>query len=150
MLTPMDTTGHDLKLLSIGYYVQGGIVTFYSFLALCYVGFMGVVLSNLMKAPGASPEQIPSWLLPLIGTVVTVIVLLMVAVGLCMIYAGMALRRRKHRVFLLVMAALNCMSIPYGTILGIFTFIVLNRPAAKALFGSPLPPPISPQLPADS
>jgi hypothetical protein len=35
------------------------------------------------------------------------------------------------------MAALNCLAMPYGTVLGIFTFLVLQRTAAKEMFAQP-------------
>jgi predicted Na+-dependent transporter len=139
----MDTTEHDLRLLSIGYFIQGGIVTFYALLALCYVGFMGVIFTTIQNsARGDTRNQIPPWLLPLIGTFVTAVVLSILAYGFCLLYSGMALRKRKHRTFVLVVGALNCMNIPYGTVLGIFTFMVLQRPAAKDMFGqAPAQPP---------
>jgi hypothetical protein len=40
----MDTTAHDLRLLSIWYLIQGGIVITYALLALCYLGLMGAIL----------------------------------------------------------------------------------------------------------
>jgi len=69
----------------------------------------------------------------LFGAIATVILVFVLGQWFRLLYRG-ALRKRKHRTFLLVMAALSCLSIPYGTILGIFTFMVLQRPAAKKLF----------------
>jgi uncharacterized membrane protein YjgN (DUF898 family) len=148
MLSPMDTTEHDLKLLSIGYFVQGGVVTFAVLLILCYAGVMGIVLFSAIQksAQSGSGDQLPGWFLPVIGAVVVAALLMTLAMGFLLIYAGVALRRHKHRTFLMVMAALSCMSIPYGALLGIFTFIVLQRPSAKVLFGrAPAFPPPLPQ-----
>jgi hypothetical protein len=40
----------------------------------------------------------------------------------------------------MVTAGISCLGIPYGTVLGIFTFLVLSRPSAIALFDRwPLP-----------
>jgi len=145
----MDTTEHDLKLLSIGYYVQGGLVTFYSLIFFAYVGVMGAVMFTALKEAaksGSSANQVPGWLFPLLGTLITAVLLVIVASGLCLLYAGLALRRRKHYIFLLVMAGLSCFAMPYGTLLGIFTILVLQRPSAKALFGrAPAFPPALPQ-----
>ncbi|MDQ2800954.1 MAG: hypothetical protein M3Y13_15080 [Armatimonadota bacterium] len=50
-------------------------------------------------------------------------------------YAGKCLQARKRYIFILVIAALNCAFImPLGTVLGVFTFIVLSRPSVKELF----------------
>jgi len=146
MLSPMDTTEHDLKLLSVGYFVQGGVVTFYALLALCYIGVVGAVVFKTIhdSAQSGAADQIPAWVLPVIGSVLATVMLVILASGFLLLYAGLSLRRHKHRTFLLVMAALSCMAIPYGTLLGIFSFIVLQRPSAKALFGRApaFPPPL--------
>lgn len=48
--------------------------------------------------------------------------------------AGLFLRSRTHRTFCMVVAALNCLQIPLGLVLGIFTFVVLSRPSVRTLF----------------
>jgi hypothetical protein len=50
------------------------------------------------------------------------------------IYAGLCIARRRAPVFCQVIAGLNCLHMPLGTALGVFTLIVLNRPSVKALF----------------
>ena len=40
-----------------------------------------------------------------------------------------------HYTFCFVMAALACAFFPFGTILGIFTIVVLVRPGVKEMFG---------------
>jgi ABC-type Fe3+ transport system permease subunit len=143
----MDTTEYDLKLLSIGYFIQGGVATFYSLIVLCYVGVMGFVFTSMLKtAPSDARNQLPPGLLPIIGVVFAAVVLAGLAGGLCLLYSGYALRKHKSRIFVLVVAALSCMAFPYGTVLGIFTFMVLQRPAAKDMFGQTpaQPPPLPP------
>lgn len=52
------------------------------------------------------------------------------------LYAGRGLKRRANDVFIQVVTGLNCVFVQVlGTTLGVFTFIVLNRPSVKALFG---------------
>jgi hypothetical protein len=48
--------------------------------------------------------------------------------------SGMFLRARRHRTFSMVIAAINCLHIPLGTILGVFTFIVLGRESVRKLY----------------
>jgi hypothetical protein len=48
--------------------------------------------------------------------------------------AGRYVRARRHRVFLLVTGALNCMWVPFGTVLGVFDFILLSRDGIRRLF----------------
>jgi hypothetical protein len=42
--------------------------------------------------------------------------------------------RRRRLMLCYVTAALACLQMPFGTCLGIFTFIVLGRPSVKASF----------------
>jgi hypothetical protein len=42
---------------------------------------------------------------------------------------------RRNRIFSIVIACLSCMWFPFGTILGVFTLIVLVRPSVRFLYG---------------
>jgi len=55
------------------------------------------------------------------------------------IIAGRCLAKRKHYMFCLVIAAISCIFMPFGTVLGVFTIIVLMRPSVKELFASDKP-----------
>ena len=50
------------------------------------------------------------------------------------IMSGLFLRARKHRTFSFVVAGINCLHIPLGTILGVFTIIVLTRESVRELY----------------
>ena len=142
----MDTTAHDLKLLSIGFFIQGGIILCYGMLFFCYLGVAGAVIASVQRnlQTGAG-NAIPAGLMAVIGVVVVGIAVMTLLMGSLMLWAGFSLRKRQHRILILVMAGLNCLSVPYGTVLGIFTLMVMQRPAAKEMFGVvavPLPPPV--------
>jgi hypothetical protein len=55
---------------------------------------------------------------------------------LCLIWSGYCLRKRRLRVLSMLVAVVSCLFFPLGTALGVFTLIVLNRPAVKAVFGA--------------
>ena len=57
--------------------------------------------------------------------------------GALTLFSGSCIKKRKHRALVYVMAALNCLFIPYGTLLGVFTFIVLGSPEAIAEWNDP-------------
>ena len=61
-------------------------------------------------------------------------VLLGWAFAMAIITAGRKLRHRKSRTYCLVVGALECVMMPFGTILGVFTIIVLMRDSVKHLF----------------
>ena len=56
------------------------------------------------------------------------------AMGILTLISGRAIAQRRWRIFSLVMAGVNCASIPLGTLLGVFTFIVLLRPSVRSLY----------------
>lgn len=45
------------------------------------------------------------------------------------------LKRRKRWLLCMVVAAIECLSIPVGTVLGFFTIVVLLRDSVKKMFG---------------
>jgi hypothetical protein len=131
----MDTTAHDLKLLSIGYFIQGGIVIGSGILAFAYVGLVGFLLAASQSGARSNPRnQMPPEVLHVFGAIAIAIAIVTAAAGIGMICSGVALRDRRNRTLVLAMAALNCLAMPYGTVLGIFTFLVLQRPAAREMF----------------
>jgi hypothetical protein len=50
------------------------------------------------------------------------------------VVSGFCLLRRKCRMFSLVVAGLNCVQVPVGTILGVFTIVVLMRDSVRRLY----------------
>jgi hypothetical protein len=49
--------------------------------------------------------------------------------------AGKYLGRHQKYTFCLIIACVTCAFMPFGTVLGVFTIIVLNRESVKQLFG---------------
>jgi peptidoglycan biosynthesis protein MviN/MurJ (putative lipid II flippase) len=54
--------------------------------------------------------------------------------GILNVISGFCLRARKHRTFSIVVAGVNCMHLPLGTVLGVFTIIVLIRDSVRELY----------------
>ncbi len=61
------------------------------------------------------------------------------AFAVCLFLAGGYLAQQRHYTFCLVMAAVACMFMPFGTVLGVFTIIVLVRESVKELFAQGQP-----------
>jgi hypothetical protein len=57
-----------------------------------------------------------------------------------MLVAGWFLGRCRHYIFCLIVAGITCLFHPFGTVLGVFTIIVLIRPSVKRLFEIGAPP----------
>ena len=63
----------------------------------------------------------------------------MIAIFWCLaiasILAGRRLAAHRSYTFCLVVASIECLFAPVGTVLGVFTIVVLMRPTVKELFG---------------
>ena len=59
--------------------------------------------------------------------------------GVLNVLSGLFLRARKHWTFSIVVAAIDCLHFPLGTVLGVFTIIVLIRPSVRELYGEFVP-----------
>jgi hypothetical protein len=60
--------------------------------------------------------------------------------GVLNLISGLCLRARKARTFSLVVAGINCLHIPLGTVLGVFTLIVLLRDSVRETYAVGAPP----------
>jgi hypothetical protein len=122
-----------LRLLSIFYYVVAGLLALVSCVPIIHVavGIMMIASPASMSGPGGGPPPALGWMFVLVGGS---IILLGWATAVCLAVAGWHLGRCRHYIFCMVMAALACLFHPFGTILGVFTFIVLLRPSVKRLF----------------
>jgi hypothetical protein len=125
----MDQDKQHLKLLSIFYYVVGGLKAVFSCIFFIHF-FIGVAM--LAGAIDDAP--------PFVGLMLIAMSIVFIALGwtlaVCLIIAGSSLARQKRYTFCLIIAAINCMFVPFGTVLGIFTIIVLMRPSVKELFAA--------------
>ena len=131
----MDQDQEHLRLLSIFQYIVGGITGFFACFPLIHVA-MGVALLNgvfpLPKAPN-QPEFPPEagWIFIIGGGF---FILAGWSMAIAMIVAGRSIARRRWYTACLVIAAIECLMMPFGTVLGVFTLIVLLRPSVKAIF----------------
>jgi hypothetical protein len=139
-LTPEETA--HLRLLSIFHYVVGGLIALFSLFPLIHVALgIGMITGALPMhdANGdssAEDARLAGWIFIGIGSV---IILCGVTLGAFIAYAGRCLAQQRRHTLCMVVAALSCLCMPLGTVLGVFTLIVLLRPSVKAAFDAPAP-----------
>lgn len=145
LVASMNQDQEHLRLLSIFHYVMGGMTALFALFPLIYVIIGGVMVAGGMSGSAGSPPPPPAvgWFMIAIGVGVFLIGETMAA---CTIAAGRFLSARTHRVFCIVIAALHCLHAPFGTLLGVFTLIVLVKPSVRMLFDD-APAPIAPPGP---
>jgi hypothetical protein len=127
-----------LRLLSIFHFISAGL----AFLGLLFLGvhysFMYFVFSNAdsWSKPGGGgppPEELITfmkWTYILLGT-------WLLASFLGSLLSALFMRARRHRVFTIVVAGFECLYVPLGTLLGVFTIIVLSKESVRQLYDSP-------------
>ena len=137
-----------LKLLSLGYMISAGMTAFSSLFGLWFVfiGTMFRVASRISGAAAKSPQQPPPFLGGIFAGLGVAIFLGFIALALLKLKAAFDLKRRRSRTFCMVVAGISCLGIPYGTALGVLTFIVLGRPTVAGLFAARTNSPMSPVI----
>ncbi|MEM1085593.1 MAG: hypothetical protein AAGI48_15890 [Verrucomicrobiota bacterium] len=123
----IDRDHEQLNLLAIFHFVYAGLgIMGLGFLGLHYTIMSRMMDEEMWQGGGGPPPaeffQIFRWLY-LVGG------LACVAIMVLNVVAGLFLRQRRHRIFTLVVAGLNCLNLPMGTALGVFTIVVLMRPS---------------------
>ncbi len=122
-----------LKLLSIFHYVVGGMGGFIALFPIIHlvVGLFLVLAPDKFAGKGTPPPAFIGWGFVIIGALFITVGWIFAALVLT---AGRFLARRKHYLFCLVMAGVECILMPFGTVLGVFTIIVLLRESVKQMF----------------
>jgi hypothetical protein len=129
-----------LKLLGIAYLVSAAMNAFFSVFGLFYAG-MGVLFTTVLaRAPsGPGPEPPPEFIGWVFGFFGFGMFLIMITVGVLKFMTYQRLKQRRSRTFCMVVAGISCLGMPYGTLLGVFTFLVLGRPSVSKLFAPESP-----------
>lgn len=134
----MDQDREQLRLLSLFHYVVGGLLGVFSLFPGIYVGLgLAMVFNPGSFDKGNPPPPFVGWLFVVIGAVGILVGLTLTVLTLV---AGRRLAKYRSHTYCLVVAALLCLFMPLGTVLGVFTLIVLMRPSVKQLFSAPVIP----------
>lgn len=127
-----------LRLLKIGYYVYAALMAIGALAPLIHIGIGSVIIGGGFGMDESAPKIVGA-LFVMLGLGLMIVL----AVFAWLFYlAGKYIGERRGRIFCYVVAVIACLNIPVGTILGVFTFIVLSRPSVVALYdGAPPMPP---------
>lgn len=124
-----------LRLLSIFHYVVAGLTFLFACIPLIHLGLGIAMIVGWEGFENDRPPEFAGWLMTCFAGG---FILAGWALAFCMALAGRNLARQRRYHFCLVVAAIACTLMPFGTVLGIFTIIVLMRPSVRALFeGAP-------------
>jgi hypothetical protein len=133
----MNRDEEHLQLLAIFHYVVAGLAALFSFFPLLYttVGaiFIFAARHGTVKPGEDLPPEFLGWIFAALGSL---LFLIGIAMAICILVAGRSLALRKGYSFALVMACIECLFVPFGTILGVFTIVVLSRESVRGLFST--------------
>ena len=129
--------GEHLKLLSVFHYIKGVLTILTSSFFIFHFIFFAI-FSKLAANPEFAGEEFGSEFPFAIFTIFTIMfgifILLGVIFGILQIMSGIFLKKRKNRIFSFIVAIIELIFIPYGTILGVLTIVVLQRDSVKNLY----------------
>ena len=140
-----------LSALSIGHFILSGVALLGAVPTLLY-GVAGAKLmdefgSDVSMAMGdipgqtgvdpfgGSPDAMLQDLSALVTSLIVAAVVLTVVSAVHLFVVGWQIRKRRWWTFCYLTGWGECLMFPFGTILGIFTILVLSRASVKRLFG---------------
>ena len=132
-----------LKILSIFYYIVGGLAGLFACFPIIHLVIgLGMLGGSMFGEPLPADADFPFILFGLLFTIIPAVIILAGWVfAIAILVAGYFLSQHRRHTFCLVVAGISCMFVPFGTVLGVFTILVLSRPSVKALFaGEPMKP----------
>jgi F0F1-type ATP synthase membrane subunit c/vacuolar-type H+-ATPase subunit K len=140
MITPEQQRAKDaqhLNLLSTFHYVYGGLQALFGCFPSIHLS-IGIMMVNGVGEFGRDPSfpQEFGWFFIIMASTV---MLFMWTVAVLAIMAGNRLRQRRSHKFCFVVACIECIFVPLGTVLGVFSLVVLMRDSVKQVFAERSP-----------
>ena len=129
----MDQDLDHLRLLAIFHRVVAALIALFGCFPLIHLTVGIVMLSGGMH--GDRTDVVPATVLGgfFVGIAVFIMALLW-TLAVLVFRAARKLETQRGYTYCLVIAGLLCMFMPFGTVLGVFTLIVLVRPSVKERF----------------
>lgn len=126
-----------LKLLSIFHYVIAGFDFLGVLFIILHFTIMSSVFTNdafVQSTTNAQEAEVIKSMFGIFGWFYLLFAIIFIAKVIINFLAARYLKLKKHRTFTMVVAGINCINIPLGTALGVFTFIVLARPSVTMAY----------------
>ena len=128
----MNQDEEHLKLLSIFHYVVGGLAALVSCFPVLHLT-IGIAIACGVLEGADGPPRVVGWLFIVPAAI---IILVGWTLAVCILVAGKKLARHEARTYCLVIAGIECLFMPVGTVLGVFTIIVLTRESVRQVFSA--------------
>jgi hypothetical protein len=128
-----NTDSDHLRLLSVFHYIVSGLAAFFACFPIIHL-VIGLFLIAAPQKFGPTNNQPPAFIGWLFVGLASFFILAGWTFAVLVLIVGRSIARRQHYQFCFVVACLECIFMPFGTVLGVFTILVLNRSTVKELF----------------
>lgn len=120
----------NLDLLGTFHYIMGALMALFASIPIIHLVVGIVLLTGVYNGGDVTPRNIA-----LIFIILAAIIILVGwAFAVMIIICGRRLKERRSYNFCLVIAFMECLIMPIGTVLGIFSIITLTKESVKKLF----------------
>ena len=131
---PRDDEEH-LRLLAIFHFVGAGLALLGLMLLGLHFTVMHTLITNQYFWQNSRSGPPPAAFFAVFQVFYFFGAIWFITSGVLNVISGFCLRARTNRTFSIIVAAINCLHLPLGTALGIFTLIVLTRSSVRELYG---------------
>lgn len=132
----MENQNDHLKLLSVFHFVVAGLAGLFACFPIFHL-MMGISMLSGEFFPAGTGVEFPAPFTTF-GLMFTILPAVMILLGwafaVALAVSGYFLSRRRNYLYCLVMAAVSCIFVPFGTVLGAFTIAILMKDEVKAQF----------------
>ena len=126
----MSQESEQLDLLGIFHYVVGGMTALFSCLPFIHLAIGIALLTGKMDGPNPPPAMMGWFLI----SFAAFFILCGWTLAILITLTGRRLRQRRAQKFCFIIGCVECVLMPFGTVLGVFTILLLNKESVRQLF----------------
>ncbi|MEM8550233.1 MAG: hypothetical protein AAGF10_05525 [Verrucomicrobiota bacterium] len=145
MPAPSDNDLKHLDQLALAHYIIGGLAVLFACFPLIHLAVGIGVLTGALPLDQAQDDNGESFPAPFFGWLFTLIgglfFILGQAIAISIILSGRFMNTHRRYLFSFITGCILCAIFPIGTVLGVFTVIVLSRDSVKVLYNQRTPSP---------
>lgn len=127
-----------LKLLVLFHRIYGIMVIVFSLLGVGYIFLLRFIFSFSKNSSHFTYSNVvqsyPAEIINIYAIILVVIIVICITIGVCNLLSAQYIKKRKLRIFSIVVACVDCISFPLGTIIGVLTLVVLLRNSVIELY----------------
>lgn len=134
----MDRRRDHLRLLAIFHFIYAGLIWLGSLVPILWLLIASLWWPELADQSRREPGLVPAMATGMLGVALVAFwVLLAWTLASVLVVAGRNLLMVRRHTFCLVVAAVACLTVPLGTLLGVASLLLLNQQETRELFARP-------------